>query len=455
VRAPLWSFNSAYERIVLHMEIAPLKGQRILLRLLGFGERCLAKLPAPLGLRRTGAPKRRESACAPQEADYKAAVERAFDLARRHERHLRGQEEEAKQVLAILEKEGELGAVEKLATAGTYAKYKAFSARSWALRYEDPGQMVQLAMLAKGCAQRLDPQTYGATLVSDFQCEAQAALANALRVAQQLDAADVNMARARELFALGTKSNSLEVHILVLEAALDADRRRFEPAIGKLEKVYRYHRWRGDQHLAGKALITQGLYHSYAGDSERALDRLQRGFASVDASRDPALAYAALHNQVSILSACGRFREAEKQLFLLRPLQPGSGRVNQLKIRWIEAQIDAGLERFERAERTLLEVREEMAAIGRGYDSALISLDLASVLMAQRWVADAAEVVSRAYETFMALHIDREALASLVILRTAFDVGIVTRAMVEEVAAYLQKVESDPEAKFERRAWGG
>jgi tetratricopeptide (TPR) repeat protein len=432
-----------------------LKGQRILPRFFGFGGRCLAKLLAALGLRRTAAPPRQEPAPAPQEADYEAAVNRAFDVARRHLELLRSQEEEARRILAILEREGEEEAMDEIATAGTYARYKAFAARSWALRWEDPGRMVQLAVLASGCARQLDPRLYGSELVFDFQCEAQAAHANALRVTQQLDAAAFNMARARELFELGTKSDALEVNLLVLEAALDVALRQFRPAIDKLEKTYRYHRLRGDHHLAGKALITQGLYNFYAGNPEEALERLQRGLAAIDTSRDPALTYAGLHNQILILCGCGRFREAEKQLFLLRPIQHDGGRVNQIKIRWIEAQIDAGLERFERAEKTFLEARDEMAALGRGYDAALISLNLASVLMAQRRVQSAAEVVAKAYEVFVALRIDREALASLVILKTAFEIGAATRAMVDEVAAYLLKVDTDAEVKFEGKAWGG
>src|SRR6185295_208835 len=189
------------------------------------------------------------------------------------------------------------------------------------------------------------------------------------------------------------------------------------------------------------------LYTTYAGNPEKALALLRRSLALIDAAADPSLAYAALHNQIWILCDCGRFRDAEKQLFLLRPLQQhAGGRINRLKLRWEEGRIDAGLDRVERAEKAFLEVREGMTAVHRSYDAALVSLDLAAVLMARRKPREAAEVVSAAYQRFNALRIDREGLASLLMLRMAYDHNRATRAMVEEVANLLRKLQGDPAA---------
>ncbi len=395
----------------------------------------------------------REPAAEPQRVDYEGAIDKAFDVVRRHERHLRAQEAQAQTILARFEQEDELEVAGKLSPAmGTLAKYLALRDRSWALRHEDPSRMVQLALLALGCARQLDARAYGAEQVIDFQCEAQAALGNALRVAQRLDEAEAALARARSLFEKGTRGVLVEIPLLTFEGALDADRRRFNDAIARLERVYQYHCLHDDPHLAGKALLTQGLYTSYAGDPAKALDLLRRSLELIDASRDPNLAYIALHNQISFLCDCGRFSEAEKQLFLLRPLQQHSGgRVTDLKLRWEEGRIDAGLGRVERAEETLFEVRKQMQEAGRAYDAALASLDLAAALMARQKPRHAAEVVAAAYPTFAALRIEREALASLLILKTSFEVGLADRAMVEEVAGFLRKLENQPEAKSERK----
>jgi tetratricopeptide (TPR) repeat protein len=262
------------------------------------------------------------------------------------------------------------------------------------------------------------------------------------------------MVQARQLFELGTRSPLLEIMLLEREAALDADRRRFRQAITRLETVYHYHRQTGDDHLAGRSLVQQGLYTTYAGESEKALRILGRSLALIDASSDPTLAYAALQNQIRILCDCRRFREAEKQLFSLRPLQQhAGGRINELKLRWVEGQIDSGLHRFERAEQAFLEVIEGMTAINRSYDAAIASLDLAGVLIALQRSSQAREIVLAAYKTFVALRIELEALASVVMLKCSFEQGLATRAMMEEVAAFLRRFENNPSLKFDGKAW--
>lgn len=331
-----------------------------------------------------------------------------------------------------------------------YARYRAFLERSWALRYEDPLRMVRFAGFAVQCSRRLVARPYGIKRVFDFQCEAQAALGNALRVAQRLDEAAGAMARARELFELGTRDLPLEIFLLEREAPLDVDRRRFQEAAAGLKKVYRGYRSLGDRHLAGRTLVQLGICATYAGHPEQALAILRRSLDLIDAARNPSVAYAAAHSQVSILCDCGRFREAERQLFELRPFQQAQGgRINRLKLRWLEGRIDAGQEKLERAEATLLEVQEGMTAIGRAYDAALASLDLAAVLMGRGNTRQAREAALTAYRVFAALQIHREALTSLVVLRNAFEAGMATRVMVEKVASFLRRLESDPEAKFE------
>jgi tetratricopeptide (TPR) repeat protein len=391
--------------------------------------------------RRAALPSPAEPPFAAGPADYDTAIDRAFKAARRYERHLRGQRAQIQMILAWLEQGDELDAAANLpADTGMYAKYRAFLEWSWALRSEDPERMVHFARLAVACSRQLPAQRYGIKQVFDFRCEAQAALGNALRVQRRLDEAAFHMARARELFELGTEELSLNLHLLDLESSLDADRRWFQKATARLEKVYRGYRALDDKHLAGRTLIMLASYTNAAGHPEKALATLRQSFDLIDTARDPVVAYAAAHNQVAILCDCRRFREAERQLFELRPSQQQQGRrINYLKLRWLEGRIDAGLEKLERAERTLREVRDGMAALGRAYDAALASLDLAAALMGQRKTRQAREVVLIAYGVLKALPIHRRALVSLFILRNAFAVGMATRAMVEEVASYLGK----------------
>ncbi len=111
--------------------------------------------------------------------------------------------------------------------------------------------------------------------------------------------------------------------------------------------------------------------------------------------------------------------------------------------------------RHDRAETIFREVREGFLEINRAYDSALVSLDLSAVLLAQHKAGEAKDVVAAAYKIFMALNIQREALMAVLALKTACQMGLATQAMAEDVAKYVRRLENDPNAKLEGKAWGG
>ena len=164
--------------------------------------------------------------------------------------------------------------------------------------------------------------------------------------------------------------------------------------------------------------------------------------------------YAARHNQITFLVDCGQFREAEKKLFLLRPLcQHAGGRLNLLRFRWEEGRIAAGLQRFSRAEAAFRALKPEFEEVERPYDGALVLLDLTAALLAQGKAAEATKVVFEAAEAFKALQIQREALQAVILLREAFKIQQATLAMVEEVAGFLRRIEIDPALRFEGQSW--
>jgi tetratricopeptide (TPR) repeat protein len=393
---------------------------------------------------------------AKEETAIDAAIQRAFKTAAHHERHLREQELEAKEGEKILAAGG-VGAPKKFPQhMGRLAKYKALLARSWSLRHEDTGSMVYCARLAVKCAERLNSKRYGVKRVFDFQCRAQAELGNALRVSDQFDQAADAFARARRLFELGTHSEALEVRLLDLEASFDVDCRRFPAACIKLRKVLRWHRRGGNCDFAGKTLLQLARITGYAGDAEGALLLIEESLSLIDARKEPTLVWAARLNLVDFLIACGRCRDAEIQLFLVRALQQhAGGRINDLRFRWAQGRIDAALNRPDRAENIFREVQEGFLEVNRAYDSALASLDLSAVLLAQHKAGEARDVVTAAYKMFIALNIQREALMAVLALKTACEMRSATQVMAEEVAKYVRRLEHDPNAKLEGKAWGG
>jgi hypothetical protein len=433
--------------------LAPRRHREILLHLLAPCRRCLEEahgVPDPIA----GLTLRRPDVTPEQEAAYDGAIARAFGAALRHASHVRRQEEQARKALALLETGG-LEAVEKLPRKlGDLARMKAFLARSWQLRHDDPGAMVELAWFAAQVSRTLDPRRYGPALLCDFQALAFAGLGNAYRVADRLQEAAQELGRARQCFELGTRDEALEVRLLELEASLAADRRQFGRAASDLAKVLRYHERRRDLHLAGRTLVLMGLYAGYAGDFEKGIEQLERGLAQVDAGRDPGLACAAAHNLILFLVDSGRFPEAKRlRLVHSRHLVNPGGRVNEIKFRALEGRLDLGLGNYPRAEAVFREVRDGFEAVGRSYVAAIAALDLAAALLAQRKEGEAKLVALEALETFTRLEIQREALAAVILLRNAFEMGEATRTMVEEVARFLRWVEIDPALRFVGQAW--
>lgn len=388
------------------------------------------------------------TALAPEaDAAYDAALDRAFAAAL--ERHRRGRDDRAamEQALEQLSTRG----IEALATVPPHidrlALAEALLTRSWALRHEDPELMIHLAELATHVAGAAAGEPERAAGV---RCRAWAELGNAYRVADRLDEADDALGRAVELFAEDGCDSLLGVRLLDCLASLAGDRRRFEVACGALVLVHEFHRRHGDLHSAGRALLKLGIYTGYAGEPEGAVRLIERSRELLDPARDPALIVSAVHSELWFLVDCGQVREARKLLFLERPrLSEAPGRLNQVKIRWLEGKIDAGIGKLDRAEAALAEVRLGLAGAGLGYQAAIASVDLAAVLLRQRRAAEARDLVADCVKVFAAIRVEREALGALLVLRRACELRAATVGLVEEVATFLRRAEHDPYARFE------
>lgn len=429
--------------------LTPQRAGAILAHLYRGCETCLAAAPTVIsawfGVER--------EPTAEENADTEAAIDRAFAFALRENRSVCQRKARVAKAAKILT-EGGLAGPEKFSRSmNQIDKFEALLAASWALRHEDTGLMIFFTRLALECAEQLDPRKHGVKQVSDLQCRAQAELGNAYRVSDQLSLAQSAMSRARNFFELGTRNEILEIRLLDLEASLCIDLRQPADACINFKKIYTHYRRNGNLHQAGRMLVQIARCTRQLGNLSAALGTLRESLKFIDGERDPILAYTARHNEISILLDLGRFRDAEKCLFFLRSKrQFAGGRINDLRFRWEEGRIEAGFNRLDRAESAFREISAGFLEVNRAYDSALASLDLAAVLLAQRKAQEAKDVVAAAYKVFMALDIQREGLMTVLLLRTACEMRAATRESAERVARYLRRLQNDPKAKFEDEA---
>jgi len=321
--------------------------------------------------------------------------------------------------------------------------------RSWALRHEDPKKMVTLARFAVEVAQNLDVHRYSPELLADIEARAWGELGNAHRAADDLDEAERAFKRAFGLLDLGTGDPHLKTHLHELHASFLGARREFDLAFAALDVACSTYLELGNRHLAGRATLVKAIHTFYSGQPEQAIVLTQQGLRWIDKNLDPHLTFFAIHNQLVFLVACNRFPEARRALAIhQKNLQGAPGRINNLKLRWLEAQISVGLQEWPEAEATLREVKMGFEEAGMVFHAALASLELALVWMRQRRYQDSESLVLETVEVFVALRIRREALGALKVLREAFRRQIATAGLLEDTLGYLRRLENDAEARL-------
>ncbi len=324
-------------------------------------------------------------------------------------------------------------------------KVKMLIEASWELRYSDPQEMVRVAELALFAAERLQRSRYGRVAIADLRAGAWAELANSYRIVEDLDRAEQAMAKAVAWQGLGSGDPWLIARIADLMASLLADQRRLAEAGELLVKVQGFYGRMGDRHLAGRALISRGIFAGYDNDPRRALALLVEGMELIDVRLDSRLAMQAVHAILWNLVQCGRYRQARIHLWRSRPLfLLQGGRFSLLRLRWLEGRIHEGLGDLERAERELLATRAGFAAAGQPYNAALVALDLAAVWLRQGRTKQVRQIVDEMIATFRALRIAREAVAALLILREACDRDEAPLERLRAVTVLLTELERQP-----------
>ena len=189
------------------------------------------------------------------------------------------------------------------------------------------------------------------------------------------------------------------------------------------------------------------MYAGYQGEAEESVHLIEQGLQLIDEELDPQLLFVALHNQARFLMDCGRLREARIALWTLkaRGLDP-CGRISELKVRWLEGQINAGLGELDRAELALREVKRGFEEAGLGYKAALARLELGAVLLRRGRTDTAIQEGLAAVDVFLSLGIRRELTASLLMVRKAAEARHLSFTTLQKVIDLLHKEERSPRA---------
>ncbi len=342
-----------------------------------------------------------------------------------------------------------MGALHEMDDVPSWPLVEALIQVSQEARFRDPEEMLEPAFLAEFASRQLDPELYSPGQIADLRIRALAEYANAYRVNEEFDEAEEKFAQAALLYEQRSGDPLVMARVLDLLASLRTSQRQLPEAIDLLDTVHGLYRECGERHLAGRALISQGICTHYDGRPEDAVKLFRKGIAVLEPERDPQLV---VHGQESLLHAlvdCGKLKEARRLLLEsgLRRKLAGEP-VNLLKLRWVEGKISAGLGSLDQAEATFVEVREAFLQRGMEYDAALLGLELMEVWLRQGRSAEVREMAEEVHDTFDELKVQREARYAVRFLESACRQELATPILVQKVVGFLRRLEWTPGLQF-------
>ncbi len=278
----------------------------------------------------------------------------------------------------------------------------------------------QLGSLALELASFLRVGEHGPEVIADFRSRAWASIANARRMRSDLQGASEAMERAFSHLAEGTREPVREAALLALQGSLLRALRRLEDSKKVLNRAVEIYRAQGDDHLAGRSLLTLGTVWHVDGDMAEAIAVTRRALDLVDPEREPALVLCAWHNLIDDFAEAGRFSKAAA---LAAKMEPLYRQYETLPIRYrricVAGKIARGLGKRDEAEKSFLEARDGFLALDVPYAAATASFYLAGLYSEQHRASELRSLAQQILPVFVARGILREALAALACLREA------------------------------------
>jgi tetratricopeptide (TPR) repeat protein len=391
-----------------------------------------------------------------EDAAYDAVSARVFATVPALDRRIRREHEARDRFLAIL-RAAPLGFEEILDRVDEVrlparAGVDVLLTLSFDERARDPNRMFQLAYAARLAALSLpladEAVDYSPSEIADVQARSWGELANAYRRNDDFLKSEEALTEAEAARTAGSGDPLIHARLLDVEASLRTDQRRYGEARRLLDLVVDIYLEIGEEHLAGRALMSQGIGLHYDGETRDAVALLKKALSMLD-GHDAQLLASARKALLDAMAANGDYTEAAS-LLLRSGLRAAfkNEPVNRLKVRWLEGRIFAGLGKLERAAAAFADARESFIEHGLDYEGALIGLESAGVLLQQGHLDEVEALATEALEIFEMLEIQPEALRALSYLQRICASRKATTDLFREVVTFLERLERRPNLRF-------
>ncbi|HEX3526992.1 MAG TPA: helix-turn-helix transcriptional regulator [Thermoanaerobaculia bacterium] len=339
--------------------------------------------------------------------------------------------------------------VEKLPSLWRWPFVKLVGEESERAASVDAGRALELASFALEIAERIAGEEGWVCRVFGW-----AFLANARRVGNELARAEEALACSARLQAdppEGRPELPEPWRLLDLEASLRITQRRLPEALRLLDRAAEVPPREGP--IRARILCKRSNALERLDDLEGSIAALREALAQIDHEAEPHLLCVLQFNLAERLACIGQAVEAAEMLPELRRLQArlGTG-LNQVRMRWLEGKIDAGLGRLDQAIEALSRVREAFAKDDLRYDEAQAGMDLARLYLLKGWTAEVRRLVFQMSPVFKSKKVHAEARKALALFRRAVEQEKATAELAGRVGGYLRRAEHDPELRFEEAA---
>jgi len=321
------------------------------------------------------------------------------------------------------------------------------SDRSLDAASRSPKLAAELAELAVVIAEHLEGEPARTAKVHGY---ALGHLGNARRAHGSLVLAEQALDRAEERLAVGRAFTSdllEEARIPALRASLRLVQGRLEECLGLLDQALTAD---PSPTLAASILITKGRALEEKGDLAGTVAVFHEAEAQIERDRDPRLYLCVRQNLLDALSKADRFEEAAAFLPEVQRLSAQhASTLDRTRLKWIEGRIAAGQGDLARGIELLTTVRGALVSGEIGFDTALVSLELAGFYARKGNNAAVKTLAGHMAPIFQANVLHREALAAIAYFRQAADRKEVTAELTGKIALYLIRARHNPALRFE------
>lgn len=277
-------------------------------------------------------------------------------------------------------------------------------------------------------------------------------LANAHRaLGELLPAARMFELTRRLLLANGVTDLRTYAEIYSLESSLRKDERHLAQARELLNTAATLYRILEDPTNIAKTLINLAEVSREQGNLDEAIQTATQALANLQPERDPRLYLCARHNLTLYQLELGQLETARELLDSdLSLYERFDDPWTKARLYWLLGKVCHGMGRFEDSENAFRSARDIFLERHHGYDTALVSLDLALVYL-DAGKTSALKKLASALPNLLRTHgLHDEAIAALLLFEQAAQRESVTADLVQELSVYLEAARRNPALKFTR-----